>query len=190
MGSKGSRREGAGHLRWADRPDVSQPQVQPVVAETTAEGPLEIMSGAPAETLLADLPGRCFAYLLARFPGQAARIEEVPHEHEFVIGFQRDARNGPLLMFGLGGGDVGEHVMFVHVPLNEGQAQALVDKHVHAEAERDLVTSTVLAFQQLVLTEPRIVSLDLNPLAVGKGAVHFLDAKIHLVDQPAEVVGR
>lgn len=119
-------------------------------------------------------------YMFARFGGQVALIEEVPHDLELVIGFQRDERNGPLLMFGLGGGSVGSDVDFFRLSLNRGQAEALVRRYVSSTADGDLVVAVVEAFQELVLANPAIVSLDLNPLVVEAGSVHFLDAKIHL----------
>ncbi len=119
-------------------------------------------------------------YLLARFGGAVALVEEVSHDAEYVLGFQRNERYGPLIMFGLGGSDVGREVEFRAAPLSWAEAERLVAGH-DTGAEGALVDA-LLSLQAIVLEDGSIASVDLNPVVVVDGKVVVLDAKVHSVE--------
>jgi acetyltransferase len=153
----------------------------PVVAKAEAGlahraasgGVLRGLSDPRAVTLAVEL-------LLERFGGKVELVEEVPHDAELTLGFQRDARNGPLLMFGLGGADVGDAVEFRVLPLSDGQIDALLGRYLDSTAERAAVAELIRTFQVHVLAHPEVASVDLNPFVLRDDDVVLLDAKIHV----------
>lgn len=118
-------------------------------------------------------------YLLARFAAPVALTEQIMFSTELTLGFQADPRNGPLAMFGRGGGDVGQFVDFRRLPMTPGQIAALIARHVDDDDHRKVVAALFETFQDYVLDREDIVSLDLNPIVVAGGSVWALDAKIH-----------
>lgn len=118
-------------------------------------------------------------YLLTRFEAPVVLVEQITFDQELTLGFQNDPRNGPLLMFGHGGGDVGESVDFRRLPMTDGQIADLVATYVDEPADRAALVRTLESFQNHVLAQPRTVSLDLNPIVVVDRTVWALDAKIH-----------
>ena len=120
------------------------------------------------------------AYLRARFEGDVSLIEEIAHDREFVLGFQRDARYGPLLMFGIGGSDVGREVEFRSVPLSSDDTDRLVAAYAQGTDAAALAVAA-RSLQDLALADVRIVAVDLNPIVVVRGEVVVLDAKLHVV---------
>jgi hypothetical protein len=131
-----------------------------------------------ADRSAADLAIR---YLLARFEAPVAIVEQIAFDTELTLGFQADPRYGPLLMFGLGGGDVGDHVDFRRLPMPRGQIAALAGGYVRDPDGLDAMVNAVESFQAFVLGREGIVSIDLNPIVVVGGSVWALDAKIHAI---------
>jgi hypothetical protein len=121
--------------------------------------------------------------LLRRFRAKVAIAEEIPHDRELTLGYQLDPASGPLLMFGIGGSDVGAGVEFRRLPMSRGQVRALIEPYVPAGRDRDALETTIMSFQVHVLRRPGLISLDLNPLVVLDGATYLLDAKLHVSDE-------
>lgn len=112
--------------------------------------------------------------------------EMVAAGKEMITGMNRDPQFGPLMMFGLGGiyVEVLKDISFRLAPLTHTDAVDMVqDIHsrallegVRGEAPADTpaVIEALERLSQLVVDEPRIVELDINPLIVlpaGAGVV-------------------
>jgi acyl-CoA synthetase (NDP forming) len=119
-------------------------------------------------------------YLRARFDGSVSLIEEVAHDTEFVFGFQRDERYGPLLMFGMGGSDVGREVEFRSLPFSADDADRLVAPYADGMDATALATAAC-SLQDIALADEAISAIDLNPIVVVDHEVVVLDAKLHEV---------
>jgi acetyltransferase len=113
---------------------------------------------------------------------------------EIILGMTRDAKFGPLLMFGLGGiyTEALRDVAFRLAPLRESVAREMVRdirshrllEGVRGEPPSDMgaVAECLMRLSQLVTDHPRIQELDVNPLFVyprGQGAI-VADARIIL----------
>ncbi len=105
---------------------------------------------------------------------------------EVIIGVNRDAQFGPLLMFGLGGiyVEVMKDVTFRLCPVTAEEARAMLSEirgfgllrgaRGQHPADLDAVIDTVVRVSALVTDFPEITELDINPLIVadkGAGAV-------------------
>jgi acetyl coenzyme A synthetase (ADP forming)-like protein len=131
----------------------------------------------------------------ARITGMT--IEEMaPPGKEIILGMNRDAQFGPILMFGLGGIYVEalEDVSFRLAPIREYSAIAMIDKtktHKILEGFRggpvydiEAITDCLKRLSQLVVDFEEIRELDINPLLVyerGQGC-KIVDARIILTD--------
>lgn len=113
---------------------------------------------------------------------------------ETILGMTRDARLGPLLMFGLGGiyAEALRDVSFRLAPLRDTSANNMIRairayrllEGVRGEAPSDVaaIADCLLRLSQLVTDHPQIAELDVNPLIVyprGQG-VMVADARIIL----------
>jgi acetyltransferase len=102
-----------------------------------------------------------------------------PDGMEVIVGAQRDAQFGPLVMFGLGGVyvEVLRDVAFHLAPLSAAEAQDMVAETAagkllagvrgQAPGDVDAVVETLRRVGQLMADHPQIAELDLNPLIVG-----------------------
>jgi acetyl coenzyme A synthetase (ADP forming)-like protein len=131
----------------------------------------------------------------ARITGMT--IEEMaPPGKEIILGMNRDAQFGPILMFGLGGIYVEalEDVSFRLAPIREYSAIAMIDKtktHKILEGFRggpvydiEAIADCLKRLSQLVVDFEEIRELDINPLLVyekGQGC-KIVDARIILTD--------
>ena len=92
---------------------------------------------------------------------------------------------GPAIGFGQGGA-VGRlvHDLVVDLPpLNLTLAQALIGRARVTEAlsdHHDAIADALVRISQLVVDFPEILTIDIDPLAVGDGGVHAADADITL----------
>ena len=117
---------------------------------------------------------------------------------ETIIGVVSDPMFGPLVMFGMGGiyVEVLKDVAFRIPPLTELDARELIESikgHVILEGIRgdppSDIDATVEALQrvsQMVVENPEIIEMDLNPLIImpeGKGVL-ALDARIRVEPVP------
>ena len=131
--------------------------------------------------------------LLAHPSATGVMVQQMaPHGQEVILGAQRDAQFGPLLMFGMGGiyVEVFRDVAFRLAPLCEADAHAMVAETaagkllagVRGQAPGDMiaVVDTLRRVGQLVSDFPRIAELDINPLIVGEAGqgVWAVDVRI------------
>ena len=100
----------------------------------------------------------------------------IPHGHEVILGAQRDAAFGPVLMFGLGGvyvelfGDV----TFALAPISRARAGRMIDGvkagkllrglRGHPPADIAGVQESLMRLGQLMVDFERVAELDVNPL--------------------------
>ncbi len=103
-----------------------------------------------------------------------------PKGQEVILGAQRDAQFGPLLMFGMGGiyVEVMKDVAFRLAPLNAEDARAMIAETavgkimagVRGQPPADVaaVVETLRRVGQLIHDFPSISEMDINPLIVGE----------------------
>ncbi len=118
----------------------------------------------------------------------------LPPGKEIILGLTRDARLGPLLMFGLGGiyTEVLRDVAFRLAPIRDREASEMIHgiraikllEGVRGESPSDLaaLADCLLRLSQLATEQSAIRELDINPLLVyprGQGTA-VVDARIIL----------
>lgn len=139
-----------------------------------------------------------FTRLTQGNPAYQAMVQRMaPKGQEVILGAQRDAQFGPLLMFGMGGiyVEVLRDVAFRLAPIAEVDAREMiaetaVGKIMHgvrgqAPSDIEAVVDTLRRVGQLVSDFPCISEMDINPLivgAAGEGA-WAVDVRI-AIDQP------
>lgn len=135
------------------------------------------------------------------FPDAApARVivqQMIPGGEDAIVGVVRDAQFGPLVMFGSGGVDVEalRDVAFELAPLNQAEAQAMIDRTIAGRrlaglrgrppADREAVVQALLRISQLALDLPEIAEVEINPLRVrsqGGGAL-ALDVRMRVAGE-------
>jgi acetate---CoA ligase (ADP-forming) len=107
----------------------------------------------------------------------------VPKGQEVIVGVDRDATFGPLVMFGLGGVfvEVLRDVSFRLAPLDAAEAHRMIEEtrayallrgvRGTAPSDLDAVADVLTRVSRLAADFPQIVELDINPLVVaGRGA--------------------
>ena len=118
--------------------------------------------------------------------------------YELILGSSIDPQFGPVLLFGAGG-------YFVEIfkdralglpPLNRTLARRLMEetriyralRGFRGRAGVDLAAleDILVRFSQLVIEQPRIKEIDINPLLASAGEIVALDARVVLQDEPNE----
>lgn len=121
---------------------------------------------------------------------QVQEMVDTSRGQELIVGANRDAQFGPLLMFGLGG-------IFVQVfkdttvrvaPVSEREARAMTEEITAAPLLRgargqepldvDGVVETIQRLSQLVMDFPAISELDVNPLVALPEGVVAVDLRL------------
>ena len=109
--------------------------------------------------------------------------------HELIVGCHVDPQFGPVLLLGAGGRDVEvfRDTAIGLPPLNTPLARRLVAQTrlgaallSREEANMDAIIAWVVRFSQLIVDQPRIAELDVNPLLVSPAGVLALDARVVL----------
>ncbi len=142
-----------------------------------------------------------FTHLTKDHPGSRVMVQQMaPSGVEVILGAQRDAQFGPLLMFGLGGTyvEVFKDVAFRLAPLCEIDARDMILETAAGKllqgvrgqppSDLDAVMDTLRRVGQLVSDFPCISELDINPLIVGgvnQGA-WAVDVRIALDQEPGK----
>lgn len=119
-------------------------------------------------------------------------VQALVKGREVILGMNRDAQFGPMLMFGLGGiyVEVLKDVSFRIAPITRQDARNMISEihsypllaGVRGEKPADIsaIVDCLLRLAQLAIDFPQITELDINPLMVGekgRGAI-ALDCRL------------
>jgi acyl-CoA synthetase (NDP forming) len=108
---------------------------------------------------------------------------------EVILGGKRDASFGPVVMFGLGGVhvEVFDDVAFRVAPLGRADAEDMIREvrgsrllegvRGRAPADRETLIEALLGLSQLMMENPRVVEVDVNPLLVLEEGAVAVDAR-------------
>jgi acetyl-CoA synthetase (ADP-forming) len=115
-----------------------------------------------------------------------------PGARELIAGLVRDPQFGPAVMLGVGGvlAEALGDVAFRLVPLAPVDADDLVDDLAaqpllgamrgEPALDRDAMRRVLLGLSRLAEADPRVVSVDLNPLRLVDGVPVALDALVEV----------
>ena len=116
----------------------------------------------------------------------------VPQGTEIIIGMMKDPHFGPVIMFGLGGifVEVLKDISFRVLPIEERDAEEMITeikgyeilKGVRGEGPKDIkaIKKLLMKISQLVMKNPEIKEIDLNPVIVFDKGLQVIDARIIL----------
>jgi acetyltransferase len=126
------------------------------------------------------------------FQGVTVQPMLPPKGFELILGSITDAQFGPVLMFGSGGRHVEYFKDLVHglPPLNSTLAKRMMEqtkaseilRGVRGEKPVDLeaLAQLLVRFSNLVIEQPRIAEIEINPLQASSSGAWALDARIKL----------
>ncbi|MCK8114182.1 acetate--CoA ligase family protein [Anaerosoma tenue] len=118
--------------------------------------------------------------------------EQLPPGREVIIGVNRDASFGPILMFGLGGiyVEVLKDVSFRMCPVTPDDAREMVDEirsnallrgaRGEAPADIEAIVDVICRVSALAMEFEDITELDINPLIVGMRSTGAVAADIRI----------
>ena len=127
---------------------------------------------------------------------QVEELVDVDDSTETIVGANRDAQFGHLLMFGLGGVfvEIFEDTSFRVAPVGEREAREMTAEiraapmlrgaRGRTPADLDAVVETIQRLSQLITDFPAISELDINPLVVGPDGACAVDLRL-TVDREA-----
>ena len=122
---------------------------------------------------------------------------KLPESYEIILGSSIDAQFGPVMLFGAGGQlvELFKDRSLALPPLNATLARRLMErtkiygafKGVRGRKPVDIAAleQVLVRFSQLVVEQPRIKEIDINPLLVSPAGMIALDARVIL--HPVEV---
>lgn len=136
----------------------------------------------------------CWAELAAAGDGTVLVAEQRAGELELLVGGVRDPQFGPLVTVGLGGvaAEVDPDLAFVLAPLEPGELERAIRRlraaplffgfRGRAPVDLEALAQIVDAVGGLLLTDPRVLEIDCNPVLVDGGRPWVLDALVVLAD--------
>ena len=116
----------------------------------------------------------------------------VPQGTEIIIGMMQDPHFGPVIMFGLGGifVEILKDISFRILPLEERDAEEMISeikgyqilKGIRGERPKDVqsIRDVLMKISQLVMENPEIKEIDLNPVFVFNQGLQVVDARMIL----------
>lgn len=116
----------------------------------------------------------------------------IPQETEIIIGMMKDPCFGPTIMFGLGGifVEILKDISFRILPLEERDAEEMISeikgyqilKGIRGETPKDVqsIRDVLMKISQLVMENPEIKEIDLNPIFVFEKGLQVVDARMIL----------
>jgi acetyltransferase len=120
------------------------------------------------------------------------RMTNLPHARQLIIGVATDPLFGPVIVFGHGGRSaevLRDHAVGL-LPLNIPLAADLISRtrvmrlleahHGRPAVDMDALCRTLVKISQLVVDNPQIVAIDINPLLIGEDAMLVIDAEIRV----------
>jgi acetyltransferase len=120
------------------------------------------------------------------------RMVKLPDAYELIVGSSNDPQFGPVLLFGLGGQlvEVFRDRALALPPLNATLARRMIEQtRIHQAllgvrgrkpVDISALVNVLVRFSQLVVEQPRILELDINPLLASPSGIVALDARIVL----------
>jgi acetyltransferase len=112
--------------------------------------------------------------------------------YELILGSSVDAQLGPVLLFGAGGELVevlGDHALGLP-PLNGTLARLMIERTKISKALRGVrgrkpvdlteLQALLIRFSELVITQPRVAEVEVNPLLANEEGLVALDARVVL----------
>jgi acetyltransferase len=127
------------------------------------------------------------------------RMVRLPDAYELIIGSANDPQFGPVLLFGSGGQlvEVFKDRALALPPLNDTLARRLIEQTrifvalqgVRGRKSIDMarLTELLVRFSQLVVEQPWIRELDINPLLASPEGLLALDARVVLHEPSVDV---
>ncbi|HEY9012093.1 MAG TPA: GNAT family N-acetyltransferase, partial [Devosia sp.] len=165
-----------------------------VVLNLTTPGAAHAAAEAIARRVDATHPGGLDGFTLQP-------MVERPDAQELLVGIHTDANFGPVLVFGAGGTavEVLRDTQTGLLPLDDVLAADLIDGtrigrllagyRNRPPADREAIVGTMLALTQLVIENPAIVAVDVNPLLADHRGVVALDARIEIDSSRMDLAG-
>lgn len=113
---------------------------------------------------------------------------------ELIAGFLTDEQFGKVVMIGVGGvlAEAIGDVAFRLLPLGKGDADSMIDElktqtlfgafRGEPEIDRAAVALILGSLDAVAMSEPNVVSVDLNPLIIVNGRPIAVDALVELAD--------
>jgi len=114
---------------------------------------------------------------------------------EVILGGKRDPHFGPVVMFGLGGihVEIYDDVTFRVAPLTQFDARSMIEEvkgarifdgyRGQAPIDRESLIQALLSLSQLMVENPNIAELDINPLIVTREDAVAVDARGRITNQ-------
>ncbi|MGD1996666.1 MAG: acetate--CoA ligase family protein [Anaerolineae bacterium] len=114
---------------------------------------------------------------------------------EVIVGGKRDPTFGPVVMFGVGGVhvEVFDDVSFRVAPLTQADAEEMIEEVRGSRllegirggrpVDEDSVVEALLALSQMMMENPQLVEVDLNPLLVFEEQAMAVDARAVVKNQ-------
>jgi acetyltransferase len=118
-----------------------------------------------------------------RLAGPVLVARQAESGEEVICGMTRDRDFGPILAVGRGGIAVEEadSLTLSSAPLDRRSAAHLVSE-AGIDDTHGVVADTLVALSDLALAQPRIESVEVNPLLIGPSGTVAVDALVALVD--------
>jgi acyl-CoA synthetase (NDP forming) len=116
----------------------------------------------------------------------------IPQGPEIIIGMMKEPCFGPTIMFGLGGifVEILKDISFRILPLEERDAEEMISeikgypilKGIRGETPKDVksIRDVLMKISQLVMENPEIKEIDLNPVFVFNKGLQVVDARMIL----------
>ena len=111
---------------------------------------------------------------------------------EIILGGKRDRSFGPVVLFGLGGiyVEVFSDVAFRVAPLSRADAEEMIEEvrgkrlleavRGKPPMDREAIINAILSVSRMLVENPRITELDINPLMVLEHGAAAVDARVAL----------
>ena len=122
-------------------------------------------------------------------PGSLMVQQMVQNGVEVILGGKRDPTFGPVVMFGLGGilVEIFDDVAFRVAPLTRVDALTMIDEvrgsrllrgfRGEAAINQEALVQALLSLSQLLVENPRISEIDINPLILTENGAIAVDAR-------------
>ena len=139
----------------------------------------------------------CWADLAAAGDGSVLVAEQRTGELELLVGGVRDPQFGPLVTVGIGGvtAEVDPDLAVLLAPLEVGEleravrglraAPLLFGFRGRAPVDLDALARIADAVARLLVSDPRVLEVDCNPVVIDHGTPWVLDALVVLADDGA-----